>query len=62
MNLKDNEEFLDLIRDMFREGINVEHGQYGVTVTVNHGRPVRIEDCNRKSIAFYSNKKVVVEK
>lgn len=62
MNLKDEDELLDTIREMFRKGIKVEHGEYTVSVTVNHGRPVRIQDCNRRDVAFYSNKKVVVEK
>ena len=62
MNLKDEDELLDKIRDMFRNGIKIEHGDYTVTVTVNHGHPVRIQDCNRRDVAFYHNKKVVIEK
>ena len=54
MNLKDEDELLDKIRDMFRNGIKIEHGDYTVTV--------RIQDCNRRDVAFYHNQKVVIEK
>ena len=63
MILKTNDDVLGRIQELFTECIEKkEFGEFSVTVTMNHGKPVRLQKSDRENLIRYSNEKLIVEK
>ena len=62
MILKTNDDVLGRIQELFTECLEKkEFGEFSVTVTMNHGKPVRLQKSDRENLVRYSNEKLIVE-
>lgn len=63
MICQSNADVMKKITELFTECLDKkEFGEFSVTVTMNHGQPVRIQKSDRENLVRYSNEKVVIEK
>ena len=63
MILKNDVDVLDKIQELFSDCIrNQEFGEFSVTLTMNHGRPVRLQKTERENLVRYEHERIVVEK
>ena len=55
MILKTNDDVLGRIQELFSECLEKkEFGEFSVTVTMNHGKPVRLQKSDRENLVRYS--------
>ena len=63
MILRTKEEVLNRVADVMSEYLDTrDFGEFGVTVTVNHGRVVRLTRIDRENVVNYGCDKVLIEK
>lgn len=53
------EEFRSFLQNALKKK---EFGEFSVTVTMNHGKPVRLQKSDRENLVRYTNEKLIVEK
>lgn len=62
MIVSDDEELISKIGELFREQFGKkEFGSFSVTVTFNHGKPVRLKKSDRENLVRYGNQKIVMK-
>ncbi len=63
MILTNKDEVLKRINELMSEYIDSrDFGEFGVSVTMNHGRVVRLTRTDRENVVNYGCDKVIVEK
>ncbi len=63
MIIKTKAELLDRVESIVSEYVDTrEFGEFGVTVTMNHGRVVRLNRIDREHVVEYGSDKVIIEK
>lgn len=63
MILTSKDEVLKRINELMSEYIDTrDFGEFGVSVTMNHGRVVRLTRTDRENVVNYGCDKVIVEK
>lgn len=63
MILTNKDEVLKRINELMSEYIDTrDFGEFGVSVTMNHGRVVRLTRTDRENVVNYGCDKVIVEK
>ena len=63
MILKNDLDVLDKIQELFSDCLrNRKFGEFTVSLTMNQGRPVRLQKSERENLVRYSNEKLIVEK
>ena len=63
MIIKTKAELLDRVESIVSEYVDTrDFGEFGVTVTMNHGRVVRLNRIDREHVVEYGCDKVIIEK
>jgi len=63
MILKSNDDVLSKIQELFTDCLDKkEFGEFSVTVTMNHGKPVRLQKSDRENLVRYEQEKLIIEK
>ena len=63
MILKNDLDVLDKIQELFSDCLqNRKFGEFTVSLTMNQGRPVRLQKSERENLVRYEHEKIVIEK
>ena len=63
MILKNDVDVLDKIQELFYDCLrNREFGEFTVSLTMNQGRPVRLQKSERENLVRYEQEKLLIQK
>lgn len=63
MTISNDDEVIARIEELFRDCLRKkEFGEFSVTITMNHGKPVRLQKTDRENLVRYGSQKIVIEK
>lgn len=63
MILKNDLDVLDKIQELFSDCLrNRKFGEFTVSLTMNHGRPVRLQKSERENLVRYEQEKILIQK
>ena len=63
MILKNDVDLLDKIQELFSDCLrNRKFGEFTVSLTMNQGRPVRLQKSERENLVRYEHEKILIEK